>query len=110
LGGEPTVWAEALFADPIADIAVLGSPEQEARAYKELVGACQPLPIERMCVDSAPVQVFSLQGQWLEARVEPNCGGLSVEPPGLIVPGMSGSPILSAAGCCDRPYVHRRRN
>jgi hypothetical protein len=27
LGGQPTVWAECLFADPIADIVVLGAPD-----------------------------------------------------------------------------------
>src|SRR6266446_3234706 len=26
LSGEPTVWAECLFADPISDVAVLGPP------------------------------------------------------------------------------------
>jgi hypothetical protein len=29
LGSEPMVWAECLFADPIADIAVLGSPDDQ---------------------------------------------------------------------------------
>jgi hypothetical protein len=27
LGADATVWAELLFADPVADIAVLGSPK-----------------------------------------------------------------------------------
>jgi hypothetical protein len=30
LGDKPTVWAECLCADPIADIAVLGSPDNQA--------------------------------------------------------------------------------
>jgi hypothetical protein len=39
---EPTVWAECLFADPIADVAVLGMPDNQAlsdqaEAYEELV-------------------------------------------------------------------------
>ena len=29
LSGEPTVWAECLFADPISDVAVLGPPIME---------------------------------------------------------------------------------
>src|ERR1700676_4429023 len=42
LGSEPSVWAECLFADPIADLAVLGSPDNqvlfdEADAYEALV-------------------------------------------------------------------------
>ena len=27
--GEPTVWAECLFADPISDVAVLGPPDNQ---------------------------------------------------------------------------------
>ena len=42
LGDEGSVWAELLFADPIADIAVLGSPDnqepgEQAMAHEELV-------------------------------------------------------------------------
>src|SRR5688572_22382495 len=29
LDGEPSVWAELVFADPIADLAVLGPPDPE---------------------------------------------------------------------------------
>ena len=29
LSGEPTVWAECLFADPISDVAVLGPPDNQ---------------------------------------------------------------------------------
>jgi hypothetical protein len=41
LGSEPTVCAECLFADPVADIAVLGSPDnqmlwEQAQAYEAL--------------------------------------------------------------------------
>ena len=39
LGDKPAVWAECLFADPIADVSVLGSPDnqelfEEAQAYE----------------------------------------------------------------------------
>src|SRR5208282_2594949 len=42
LGEEPTAWAECLFVDPVADLAVLGSPDgqelfEEAAAYEALV-------------------------------------------------------------------------
>jgi hypothetical protein len=42
LGQEPTVWAECVFADPIADLAVLSAPDgqklyEQADAFKELV-------------------------------------------------------------------------
>lgn len=44
LGADPTVWTECLFADPVADIAVLGAPDDQAlsaehEAYEELVAS-----------------------------------------------------------------------
>lgn len=40
LGGERRVWAECLFMDPIADIAVFGAPDayERAAAYEALTG------------------------------------------------------------------------
>ena len=50
LGAEPHVSAEAVFCDPVSDLAVLGSVDgqehhDEARAYDELVEALDPLPL-----------------------------------------------------------------
>jgi hypothetical protein len=50
LKGRRTVWAECLFADPIADIAVLWTPDNqvfpdEAQAYDALVDAVTPLSV-----------------------------------------------------------------
>jgi hypothetical protein len=50
LGEKPHVWAECLFADPVADIAVLGEPDnqeldEQADAYQELTEAAGALPI-----------------------------------------------------------------
>ena len=50
LGEEPSVCRRLLFADPIADIAVLGSPDEremyeQASAYDELVEALKAIPI-----------------------------------------------------------------
>src|SRR5271165_2710278 len=50
LGREPAVWAECLFADPVADIAVLGSPDNQdlfdqADAYEALVKSATPIAI-----------------------------------------------------------------
>jgi hypothetical protein len=44
LGGKPAVWAECLFADPVTDIAILGSPDnqelcEQANAYEAISGA-----------------------------------------------------------------------
>ena len=50
LGQAPAVWAECLFADPIADLAVLGPPDDQELsaqndAYRELVDSLKPLRI-----------------------------------------------------------------
>src|SRR5262249_33780272 len=50
LGAKPTVWAHCLFADPVADIAVLGQPDNqdlsdEADAYDQLVESMETLAI-----------------------------------------------------------------
>jgi hypothetical protein len=87
LGAEPTVWAECLFADLIADIAVLGAPDhpdlyKQAAAFESLVATARPLPI-----GEAPTQrdlnaaecesrVLSLDGRWRSGRVERRSGWL----------------------------------
>jgi hypothetical protein len=67
LGGEPSVWAECLFADTVADIAILGRPDNQASSdraaeYDALVDSTTPLPIA-----DAPEQghdwLLSLDGQ-----------------------------------------------
>ena len=50
LGAEPTVWAECLFADPVADIAILSGPDNQAlfdqaEAYEEFLDDKVPLAI-----------------------------------------------------------------
>src|SRR4029077_8496507 len=54
------IWAECCFVDPIADLAVLWSPdrrhlEKEARAYDALVGAAPPLPIGDLLLTRSPI-------------------------------------------------------
>ena len=126
LGAEPTVWAQCLFVDPIADVAVLGSPDNQALydqadAYEALVAAASPLMIadapaqgrERteLGIPGAPdtwidvptpgrgpVRVLSLKGRWIEMEVERRGSLLSIEPVKSVVSGMSGSPILSETG------------
>ena len=55
LGGEHTVWATCLFLDPIADIAVLGQPDDqelsdETEAFEKLVENMTTLAV----VDAPP--------------------------------------------------------
>jgi hypothetical protein len=120
LGAEPAVWAECMFADPVADIAVLGSPDsqdlhEQAEAYERLLEEAEPLVIadapaqgtellkigdgvEVPTPGEGPVRVLSLDGNWLDGHVERRSFWLSFKPEKLIVGGMSGSPILSANG------------
>jgi hypothetical protein len=50
LGGKRTVWAECLFVDPTADIAVLGQPDNQALsgqadAYDSLLASMEVLRV-----------------------------------------------------------------
>jgi hypothetical protein len=121
LEAEPTVWAACLFADPIADIAVLGPPDNQelsdkADAYEQLVMNAEPLEtadapaqgsqiltlrnvqLEHRAPGEGPALVLSLDGHWLQGQVARRAGWLAFEPKELFVVGMSGSPILSPAG------------
>jgi len=105
LAGKRTVWAECLFADPIADIAVLGSPNNlelsdEADRYDALVDPLKPLRIAA-APENGIAWLLSLKGDWFKCtvsylkRIE---GPLWVSPDQPIAGGMSGSPILSDDG------------
>jgi hypothetical protein len=64
LGRKRTVWAECLFADPVGDIAVLGSPDdqersKEAKAYQELVNGAEPV-LMRPCQGEEEGWLFAL--------------------------------------------------
>ncbi len=122
LGAEPMVWAACLFVDPIADIAVLGQPDNqvlidEAAAFDALMDSTGRLTIadapaqgrelvtgfggyqfEHPTPGEGPAWVLSLEGHWLEGRVERRGGCLSFKPEEFFVGGMSGSPIVDAAG------------
>lgn len=127
LGTKPTkltVWAECLFADPVADIAVLGTPDtqelaEHAEAYDALVESAKPLviadapkmghkwvqpsyagadPFEVATPWQGLAYVLSLDGEWLNCTVTHGRIALSVNDEGLIASGMSGSPIVSMDG------------
>jgi hypothetical protein len=102
----PNVWAECVFADPIADIAVLGSPDHqslssEAEAYEMLT---EDRPIYRIGAiprlgaadrDSvSPARLLTLERRWIRCEVR-GFRGLWIEGAAEeIRGGMSGSPIL----------------
>jgi hypothetical protein len=105
LGGEATVWTECLFADPIAGLAVLGSPDdqelwQRAEAYEALVGDATPFSIAKAPLNEGSAWLYSLDCRWFSCKVEQYSGGplwitQASEP---IRGGMSGSPIRIADG------------
>jgi hypothetical protein len=119
LGGERTVAAECVFVDPIADIAVLGSPDdqvlsEEAEAYEALIEDLPALSV-KIEADASddweeyhrhpgnPLKwqawLISLDGRPQQCFVThiPN-GPLWIEGAADIAGGMSGSPILAEDG------------
>jgi len=101
-GSKKDVWAECLFVDPVADIAVLGCPDEEklseeADAFSALIDSVSFLPIGK--AKSGPGWVLSLDGRWIPSRLEISFGAfnvsLSIDPTEA---GMSGSPILNDVG------------
>lgn len=118
LGAEATVWAECRFADPVADIAILGMPDkqafyEQADAYEALVAQTTPLAIAdapkmgresvllsaehgSVTIDTpgkGQAQLLTPHGKWIICPVQRHRSGLSVEN-GTLAGGMSGSPIL----------------
>ena len=111
-----------LFADPIADIAVLGQPDNqelsdEADAYDALMDSMATLSItdapaqgtklltfgqhqvENPTPGNGSARVLSLEGRWRRgAWWTRRDGWLRFEPKKFFAGGMSGSPIIDAAG------------
>ena len=109
---ETHVSAECMFADPVADIAVLATPDNqelwnEAEACKKLMEEAEALPIADAPAEG-PGWLLTLENQWVDCVVRHFGGPLYIfdaaEP---IVDGMSGSPILNSDGaamgivCCS---------
>lgn len=119
LGRKPTIWAELRFVDPVADIAVLGSPDtqeltEESTAYDKLVEAVEPFriaagPDPHRIVPTAngslsfaggkyvPGFVLSLKQAWLATEVMGPGNRIWTRGPAT-KGGMSGSPIIDAHG------------
>jgi hypothetical protein len=107
LGEETTVSAECLFVDPISDLAVLGSRDNqtysdEANAYEFLVDGRPLLPIGH--ATGLRGQVLTLKGQWKVCGLSADYGRLILregsmpgDPEGVVKDAVSGSPILDAS-------------
>jgi hypothetical protein len=104
LGEAADVSAECLFADPVADIAVLGPPDDQGfpegwAAYNALTVSASALMISD-APDDGRARLFSLTGELIPCRVQPMASGalwISDAAPGRYA-GMSGSPIVAADG------------
>jgi Trypsin-like peptidase domain len=109
LDEEPTVWVSCLFADHVADLAILGPPDnqelgEQSDAYNAFVEPIKPITI----ADTAKGRAFEKQGrswllsldlQWYSAPYSvfgdgPLCWELGTKTEG----GMSGSPIINDDG------------
>jgi len=95
------IGAECLFVDPIADIAVLGPPDElELGEQAEVFEALTDGPRLRIAEpQNGKGWMLSLEGQWVSTDLEVYYGlygrRLSTGP---TVPGQSGSPILNSIG------------
>jgi hypothetical protein len=101
IGTNPTVSAECLFADLIADVAVLGCPDDQALIsqagdYKAFIKNYVALRIVTPILGESHAWVMSLGGEWLPRQIEYMGGLLQMDCP--VTPGMSGSPIVNDRG------------
>ena len=108
---EREVSAERVFADPVADLAVLGSPDDqelwdENQAYESLMASTSPLRIGEPCAQGeppykSPAWMLTLDERWvgcITCHWSP-ASSLSIEDAAEpIVGGTSGSPILDVEG------------
>jgi hypothetical protein len=118
IGPEPGIAGRCLFADPVADIAVLGAPDgqeygEQAGWFEAFITALPPFDVApppppsrlRLGGSLVPFEIFfpgrilSLDGVWLDVTVRHfKSGALTVEPGQTFGPGMSGSPLVGATG------------
>jgi hypothetical protein len=119
---EPTGWAECVFVDPVADLAILGSPDgqelaDQAAGYGAVSESAHPLLVAGLTFVSEPFTLsdgttflgppraeseawlLSLDERWFPCRVTSGGRGLwivnAAEP---IRVGMSGSPVVAPGG------------
>lgn len=108
LGGKPSVWADCLFVDPIADVAVLCEPDdqvylKEATAYTRLVEAAAPLRVG-ILTEPCDAWLQTLDGRWQRCTVRvdspygPTRSLMLVGAVDANATGTSGSPIVRTDG------------
>jgi hypothetical protein len=127
LGEEPSIAAEIIFMDPIADIALLGTPDTQelwklAEAYDELIEMAPPLPLATLSFErpqhllpggetflghpeaADKGWLLGLDGEWFACDLSVRRAIWIENAVKPIVGGMSGSPIITRNGavgvCC----------
>lgn len=106
----PRLAVECYFVDPVADIAVLGSPDsqlfgREWEACEALIEAHSALRIGKAPA-AGTAWILSLDGEWIKCRVEHYGGPLWIrEAAADLVGGMSGSPIVSEDGAAIGVFI-----
>lgn len=99
LDAEPTIWAECLFVDPVADIAVLGCPDgqelhEQADAYDAFIAGLQGFEIGKTGKNGWMLSLDKPY-RWLPTPLDSSFGSLYSGP---TLAGQSGSPILNEDG------------
>jgi hypothetical protein len=99
-----TVTAECWFADPVADIALLGPPEGEdfdddQMAYQQLVESIAPLTLA-IAPNNGVAWLWSSDEGWVACHIAHEDGPLWIfDAPDSIDRRMAGSPVLVDDGC-----------
>lgn len=119
LGQPPQVWAECLFVDPIADVAVLGAADcqelpDESDAYDSLVDGRPTLRIGTV-QDACAGGPLTLDGQWEQCTVAFSGSAhryllITNTTATSYAPGTSGSPIVADDGRAALGIVSGGRN
>jgi hypothetical protein len=103
LGGVPSVSAECLFVNPVADIAVLGPPDgqkllDQADVYDELTRGVAALSIVDLW-QTGPAWLLSLYQRWFGCLVKRDGGTVWIhDPVEEIVGGLAGRAIVTGSG------------
>jgi len=114
-GEAPRACATCRFVDPIANIAVLGSPDaSQADDYKELVSTATALPIgdcDRHPVNFwAPARLLSSDGRWVSCTIRHVGGPLWIARMGIPkTPALTMSRLPAGAATRVAPLAHYRR-
>ena len=102
LDGPLTVALRPVFADSVGDLAVFAAPtmrdhEAEAEAYNDFIAGRHCFDIAAPSPHCARARALDLAGHWVDVAIEDVSGWLHLRP-SVLVPGMSGGPIIDSAG------------